>query len=210
MSLDPTTLESELRQLRPARLDASYLDRLESCAAGTWTGLDPVELVMEQRLRACNPARLPAGLTTSLESLLAGVPFPNDDKIVPFPEQQTKAPRRNRGWWSAVASVAITGAVTALMMPANRGVGPVTGTGTGAPPRITQPANTPDKLIPASFNRGLSETSDEGVIWQSEGKPHSVLKVVYMDRVTLKDANGKTYQVEQPRVEYILVPARTD
>ena len=31
-----------------------------------------------------------------------------------------------------------------------------------------------------------------------------------MDLVTLKDAAGRTYQVEQPRVEYILVPAQTD
>jgi hypothetical protein len=28
--------------------------------------------------------------------------------------------------------------------------------------------------------------------------------------VTLKDANGRTVQVEQPRVEYMLVPAKTD
>jgi hypothetical protein len=28
--------------------------------------------------------------------------------------------------------------------------------------------------------------------------------------VTLKDPSGRTYQVEQPRVEYIFVPAKTD
>jgi hypothetical protein len=208
MSLDPSTIESDLRQLRPAQLDESYLARLESCAEGTWRELDPAEIAFEKRLRASAPASLPAGLTASIESVLAGVRFPNDQKIVPFPIHETRTPGRNRGWWGAAAAVAISGAITALMIPLSPDAGPVA----GPPPdyRITQPTNTPDKLVPAGFNRGLSEASDEGVIWQSNGLPHRVLKVVYMDRVTLKDANGSTIEVEQPRVEYILVPAKTD
>jgi hypothetical protein len=66
------------------------------------------------------------------------------------------------------------------------------------------------ELIPAGFNSGLSEAVDQGVIWQPDQQPHRVLKVVYKDCVTLKDANGGTYQVERPRVEYILVPADTN
>lgn len=208
MSLDPSTLESDLRQLRPARLDESYLARLESCAEGTWKESGPAETAFEKHLLANTPARLPARLTASLEAVLADVRFPNDEKIVPFPKHRTSAPNRNRGWWGAAAAVAFAGAVTALMMPADHGTGPVAGS-TPAP-RITPPSNTQSKLVPAGFNRGLSEASDEGVIWQSDGQPHRVLKVVYMDRVTLKDANGSTVEVEQPRVEYILVPARTD
>jgi hypothetical protein len=208
MSLDPPTLESDLRKLRPAQLDESYLARLESCAEGTWKELDPVEIVLEKRLRACTPARLPAGLTASLESVLDGVRFPNDEKIVPFPTQQASSSRGNRGWWGAAASVAITGAITALMMPSGHDSRPVAGTSPDS--RSTRPSIASEKLIPAGFNRGLSEASDEGVIWQSNNRPHNVLKVVYMDRVTLKDANGATVEVEQPTVEYILVPAKTD
>ena len=48
------------------------------------------------------------------------------------------------------------------------------------------------------------------MIVQENQLPHRLLKVVYMDRVTLKDADGRTYQVEQPRIEYILVPATAD
>ena len=65
-------------------------------------------------------------------------------------------------------------------------------------------------FIPAGFNRGLSEVHDEGVVWKSNSQPHSVVRVVYKDLVTLKDASGRTVQVEQPRVEYMLVPAKTD
>jgi hypothetical protein len=208
MSLDPSTLESDLRQLRPAQLDESYLARLESCAEGTWKELGPAETAFEKHLRTSTPSRLPANLAASLEAALADVRFPNDEKIVPFPRHQTHAPSRNRGWWGAAAAVAVAGAVTAFMMPADHGTGPVAGSTPDS--RITPSPNTPSKLVPAGFNRGLSEASDEGVIWQSDGQPHRVLKVVYMDRVTLKDANGSTVEVEQPRVEYILVPAKTD
>jgi hypothetical protein len=64
--------------------------------------------------------------------------------------------------------------------------------------------------VPAGFNRGLSEASDEGVIFQSEDKAHRVLKMVYHDRVTLKDESGRMYEIEQPRTEYILVPSKID
>jgi hypothetical protein len=73
---------------------------------------------------------------------------------------------------------------------------------------VTNSAN--GNFVPAGFNRGLSEVHDEGVVWKSNSQPHSVVRVVYKDLVTLKDANGRTVQVEQPRVEYMLVPAKTD
>jgi hypothetical protein len=37
-----------------------------------------------------------------------------------------------------------------------------------------------------------------------------VVRVVYKDHVTLRDASGRTMEVEQPRVEYMLVPDKTD
>ena len=46
------------------------------------------------------------------------------------------------------------------------------------------------------------------MIWQSNQQPHRVLKVVYQDRVTYRDPSGKTYQVEQPRVEPLLLHER--
>lgn len=208
MSLDPSNLESDLRGLRPAALDEALLARLEACAGDTWTALDPAELAFEKRLAAVAPGKLPAALTASLEAALAGVRFPNDEKIVPFPRQETTTPRHKRGWRSAAAAVALTGAITAFMVPMNHDKGPVA----GSPPasRPVPSAAAGDKLTPAGFNRGLSEASDEGVIWQPNNQPQRVLKMVYMDRVTLRDPSGRTIEVEQPRVEYILVPAQTD
>jgi hypothetical protein len=64
-------------------------------------------------------------------------------------------------------------------------------------------------LVPIGLNRGLREASDEGVMLNNHRRPHRVLKFVYQEQVTYKDPEGRTYQVEQPRVEYLIVPAKT-
>lgn len=208
MSLDPSSIENDLRQLRAATLDEALLARLEACADGTWTRLDPVELEFEQRLRGIAPARMSDSLMASLEAAVAGVPFVKEaPKIVPFPEREAKTSRQSRVWWSAAAAVALFGGLAGSLVP----FGKMDKNVTDAHPSVPSIRSAPSsQLIPAGVKRGLKEASDEGVIWQSSQQPHRVLKVVYQDRVTLKDASGKTWQVEQPRVEYILVPAKTN
>ena len=208
MSSDPSSLESDLRRLRAAALDESLLARLDACAADQWTELTPAETAFERHLQGIAPAALPASLMASLESTLGAAPFPGEKNIVRFPKQETATPARNRNWWGAAAAVALIGAATAFLIPQQATP--------GAPPiakresHETKPAGSAPELIPAGFKRGLSEARDEGVIWQSNDRPHRVLKVVYQEEVTLKDGNGRTYQVQQPRVEYILVPAKND
>ena len=184
------------------------LARLDACAGETWDRLSPVEIATEHRLQSFAPARLPDSLMASLEATLREVRFPNEEKIVPFPKLAQPAQDRGGRWWGAAAAVAITGALSALLIPTDHS-NTQTISSTGKNPGIYQsPAR--EELIPAGFNRGLSEAVDEGVIWQQDSQPHRVLKVIYKDLITLKDSNGGTYQVEQPRVEYILVPAKTD
>jgi hypothetical protein len=208
MSSDSSSIENDLRQLHAAALDEALLARLEACADGTWTRLDPVELEFEQRLRGIAPAAMSSSLMASLEAAVAGVPFAKEaPKIVRFPEREAKASRQSRVWWSAAAAVALLGGLAGVMVPFSSSDKAVAGARPG-PQSIRSSAAK--ELVPAGFNRGLKEARDEGVIWQSSQQPHRVLKVVYQDRVTLKDSSGHTYQVEQPRVEYILVPAKTD
>lgn len=208
MSSDHTSIEADLRRMRAAGLDPSFLDRLGACADGSWTELNPAEIHYEKHLRSVTPAKLPPALMASLEATLRDVPFTTNPIIVPFPQGKTIAPRKHRGRWGAAAAVALIGAATALLVPMDQRTGNIAAT----PPNHGDQNSTPNrgKLVPAAFNRGLSEASDQGVIWQSNQQPHRVLKVVYNDQVTLKNAAGMTYQVEQPRVEYILVPAKTD
>lgn len=209
MPHDPFAIESDLRQLRAAALDDRLLARLEACAANTWTELNPEEIRFEHRLLASAPAKLPPALLTSLEATLRDVAFPGAAKIVHFPQPQTTAPRHHRAWWSAAAVVALAGALTALLVPTHHHS---SGKLASAPPEThtTLPARNAQELIPADFNRDLTEARDQGIIWQSNNQPHHVLKVEYIDWMTLKDAAGHTYQVKQPSVEYILLPVKPD
>jgi hypothetical protein len=204
-------IENELRQLRAAALEESLLARLEACADGSITRLDPAELELEQRLRGMAPARLSPDLMATLQATVATVPFSAaEPKIVRFPVS-VSAPSghvlHQRHWWGAAAAVALFGALAGWLLPGGNPPQPLADSRPAAP--AIRPA-APASLVPASFNRGLSEATDEGVIWHSSQQPHRVLKVVYQERATLKDSAGRTYQVEQPRVEYIFVPAKTD
>lgn len=213
MSHDPTSLEQDLRDLRAATLDDALLQRLESAADGTLEQLTREEIRFEEFLRAKSPARLAPDFMAELEAAVSGVPFPINDKIVLFPKAApAPATRRSRPMWSAAAAVALIGAATALLMPGGKPAGNLADqTPKTSPPAISTPgpATAAGNLVPASFDRGLSEVHDEGVVYK-ENRPHSVVRVVYTDRVTLKHPDGRTYQVEQPKEKYVLVPARTD
>lgn len=204
MTPDQPSLEAALRELQAATLDDALLSRLEAAAAGTLMQLTPAEIRFEELLRGSSPARLSPAFMASLEAIVHKAPFPVDNKILRFPKAAVR-PHRTRPIWGAAAAVALIGAITALMLPVGKSpVNPVRQT------VLTSPPATNPNLVPASFNRGLSEVHDEGVIWKSNNQPHTVVRVVYKDQITLKDANGRTFQVEQPRVEYMLVPAKTD
>lgn len=209
MTPDQLALEAQLRDLHAVALDESFLDRLEAAAEGKWTSLSPQEISFEHQLRKFSPARLEPAFMAELEKIVGGVPLHSDEKIVRFPTKQMPQPvRRQRPMWSAAAAVALIGAATALMMPPSKAP--------ASKPSAVAAASKPvagynsQNFVPASFNRDLSEVHDEGVIWKSNKQPHSVVRVIYKDQVTLKDANGRTVQVIQPRVEYMLVPAKVD
>lgn len=208
MSFDPTPIEADLHKVRPAALNVDLLDRLDACADASWAELSPAEVRQEQQLRAITPAQLSPALMASLEAALREVPFSQAETIIGFPVKKSTTQPSRRSWWGAAAAVALTGAITALLIPANSSPRQVAGN-SPEPPNISV-SPSPSELIPAGFNRGLSEASDEGVIWQSNQPPHRVLKMIYKEQVTLKDANGRVYQIEQPRVEYILVPTKND
>lgn len=209
MNHDPSTVEEELRKLQAAPLDEALLARLEESADGRWTQLTHEEIRFESLLRQQSPAKLPADFLASLESITTGVHFPVNEKVILFPNGSTVVKkRRDRPMWAAAAAVAFIGALSAWLVPT---------TGTPKPQsqasnRITPPAVAAEaeSFVPTRFNRGLSEVHDEGVVWKSNNEPHRVVRVVYTEHVTLKDASGRTVEVEQPRVKYMLVPDKTD
>ncbi len=214
MSSDTNPIDPDLRTLRAAALDDALLDRLDACANGQWTRIEPAELAFERSLKALAPAKLPAALMASLETITAAAPFPIEEaKILSFPEKNSAPRRSHRSGWAAAAAVAICGALTALMLPHGGTTNRVADSTTITAPAPSSSGNSAiqqDRLVPAGFNSGISETRDEGVVWSPDKTPHRVVRVVSMDKVTYKDASGRTYQIEKPRVDYILVPDKAD
>ena len=210
MNQDPVSLGSELKQLFPESLDPSLLSRLEAAVDGTLTELSHEELQFEQFLRTYSPKKMPDDLKNRLETVCHQAPFRVNETIVLFPKKNAKIQtRRSLPSWSAAAAVALVATLTALVNPLAK----------SAPPAVTQQASTAPlpanrtanpNLVPASFNRGLSDVQDEGIVWKSNNQPHSLVRVTYQDHMTLKDPSGRTFEVEQPRTEYMLVPVKTD
>jgi hypothetical protein len=199
MTYDPSSLDTALNELRATPLDADLLQRLEAAAEDTLTQPCHEEIRFEETLRRMAPAGLTADFMARLQAVTHEVHFPLNEKIVLFPKaSHSPTAFRKRPKWAAAAAVALIGGVTALMIP------------TGKAPKPLAAISPPKNFTPTSFNRGISEVHHEGVVWNSDNHPHNVVKVVYKDLVTLKDESGRTIQVEQPRVEYLSVPAKTD
>ncbi len=205
----PSIFEQELRNHPPARLDAAFLDRLSACAEGTNTDMPEEDLEFSAMLAAVRPCAIPTALGVSLMEIVGETPFSVDGKIVMFNGQSKPGPAKVRIFRSyniaAVAAVALLGAFTAYMIPGgNSG----TTTGSGNPVTINKALDS--HFAPASYGRNLSETRDEGVIWRGKNQPHRVIRLTYIDKVTLKNDKGETYQEEKPRYEYVIIPEKID
>lgn len=207
---DLATLEADLGHFCPAALDEKLMQRLEACAEGILEKLDSDEIQFEKILHRSRPAGLDADFLARLESVVHEVPFAVDEKIVLFPKAAVPQARHGRRpVWSAAAAVAAIGAVSAFLVPAGNKPDGMVRQGNTTPPAARLAAPFPN-FAPASFNRGVSEVRDEGIVWESKNQPLTRVRVVYMDQITLKDAEGRTVVVEQPRVEYMMLPAKTD
>ncbi len=213
MSSDLTAMENDLRALAAAPLDGDFLERLVACAEGAGVALTSSQVRYESALQTIRPAPLPAELQADLEATVRGLAFAVDEKILLFPKSGgVHHPAKRRPLWAAAAAVALIGGASALLLPqAGSHSAKVARQPVEMPPAPGRSVVAdPSDVVPASFNRGVSAVSDEGIVWKGRTQPHTVLKVVYKDMITLKDNKGRTFQIERPRVQYMLVPAKTD
>lgn len=214
MSKIPTIAEQKLADLQPNKLDEDFMARLLASADGSLTELTAAELQFEASLRKFSPPKLSSSFDSSLLEILNDTPFHVDEKIVLFHKATTQnkesSSKLRRFNIAAAAAVALLGSLAAFITPTPKDE---TVSGTNERP-IQQPsqllATTPSSFAPASFNRNLSDTRDEGVIWNPSNHPHRVLRFTYMERVTLKNEKGELIQVEQPREEYVIIPEKID
>jgi len=197
MNCEDAMLEQTLRGQLPARLDHKVFSRMLAALESASMPVDAVDHELEGWLATQTPARLP----DSLMVRLAEVPAP---KVVPIPIARRVIPFRR---YAAVAAVAMFGAAAALLAPIGDKGSRATADAEPATPVL--PLTQVREFVPAGYARGLSEARDEGVIWR-DNAPHRILRIVYTDTLTLTNEDGEIVEVEQPRVEYIVVPEKID
>jgi len=211
MNLDIPQIEELLRSMRPTRIPADLRARIGSAITQATTH-DPLQAA----IASSRPSPLSPALSNRLEEALSRIPHPHSGKVVHFPatRKESTAPA---AWkkWAVAAAVALMGATSALLVPhPPAGSHTQQASNTPAPQDSARtnssPAINAGSLVPAGYRRGLSEAKDEGIVWQPQYGPHRRLKLVYRELVTLHDQTGRVYQVERPRVEYVLVPAKVD
>lgn len=217
MSKISTIAEQKLSAMQPGKLDEGFMSRLVATAEGSICELNPEELEYENFLRAFAPRQMPAAQHASLVEAIRNTPFHVDEKIVLFHKSASHlggkvhkpATRRFRFNLAAAAAVALLGSLSALLIPTQD----LQISGQQAPDQRVAPVTdsaVSKAYAPAGFNRNLRDTHDEGVIWNGANRPHRVLRFTYTDRMTLKNDQGETMQVERPREEYILIPEKLD
>ena len=213
----PSSTERELGSLSPSGLDENFMSRLTACAEGSSLELSEAELQFEKTLREFKPQAVPAKLHSSLAEAINDTPFAVDEKIVLFHKSSGMAVRDGKAQRSkflrfniaAAAAVALLGSLAAFMVPHTGGVSENTVLNKSPDgSAISSPVSS--SFAPASYNRNLSDTRDEGVIWRHNNVPHRVMRFTYMDRVTLKNDKGETVEVDRPRHEYVIIPEKID
>lgn len=198
-------LENTLKGLNPAAPDDACFERMMAALEGRLQGVAP-DPVIERDLSKLRPAPPSRGVSERMLETVSRAAFPVDRNVVLFPGKPKPAasPRSRRPWFAAAAAVAVAGAFTALMVegPETAPAGPVAGS--------ENTVRETKGFVPASMGSGLQDATDEGVAWTRDGRPMRMVKVVFRDRVQYRDKDGKIIEVEQPRVEYLMVPENID
>ena len=208
-------LEDTLKAMRPASPDAACLDRLLAAVEGRLQSSSVSISGIESRLAAMQPVALSAAASARMLETVSRVPFPVGENVVLFPgasKSSSKAAASRSPWYAAAAAVAVAGAFSALMVGGGSGVkrGITAGPLAEKESDVGRTAPKGGNIVSASRNSGLQDASDQGVRWTKEGKPMRVVRVIYRDRVKMKNGRGEIIEVEQPRVEYLMVPEKID
>ncbi len=169
---------------------------------------------LEQALEKLKVKPLPEDLLSKLSVAMNGAGFGAsglEDKIVPF-ESSKKV---ERPWWSrqmlgSAAAVAVLGGFFAFQnfkapqqapAMAAAGVNGATAVGERQIQSVQPYANASKNII---------STSDQGVVYSKDNKPHRCMRVEYLQEVEMQNQRGEKVKVEQPAFEYLLVPLVTE
>lgn len=189
--------------------------------------MDPELRKIEAELERLSPEGMPEELISRMEAAMESwqdLPEAASrtlDKVVPFPHGEEQRDGTGKGsnssLWAAAASVALLGAVAAMVFTAGPDVreAVVRGQSEGEELRSLAVATNPDvvapiEMAPKAAKRTILGASERDVIIPNGARPMRLRRVNLVDRVVFLSPGGEEVHVEVPSVNYQLVPVPTD
>lgn len=237
LSQDLRELEQELQGLIPSSMSPGLCDRLEQSMNASVEDIQPssgdlddLEIHLEQLAPASMPDDILGRMVRAMDRWHEHVPV--EEKVVPFGEggenEKTQLPSRKQsggGMLAAVATVALLGAVTALVMPHVSNQPGSSDPGSSMSPVVGSPVSEPIDsnvgaishvapreawLVPDALSHKVTNTSDNGVVMTRDNTPHRCIRVDYVDRIKMQDDQGREIEIERPGVDFMLLPVETN
>ena len=228
VSLPPELVEIEnaLSNLVPSALSPDLVDELagslddQSDVCLDDEGLNDLERHLDQISPTTMRTDVLARMIKAMDSWHEHVPV--EEKVVAFKGQQTDQPellsKSSRGMWAAAATVALLGAVTALMLPVlSPGDGdsvvenqvPVN---SGSPDLYALGKSDTGSALVASdtLSHRVINTADRGIVMSGNEMPHRCIRLDGMETIKLEDENGREVTIDRPSVQYVLIPVHTN
>lgn len=177
---------------------------------------------LEVHLSHLSPTTMPDDMLTRMSQAMDRwhESAPEDEKVLAY----TTSPRRSspifsRGMLSAAATVAVLGAVTALVMspPATSPKSNFADSGQKTPASDMRTPASSDievsqhaSISSENLSHKVTSTTDRGVILSDYNEPLRCIRVDYVDQVKGVDAHGRHIVIKTPGIDYLLIPVVTD
>lgn len=218
-------LEKQLSSLVPRMLSEETADRLtesvecDLCLETQDAGLDELEKHLGQIAPTTMRTDVLSRMIKAMDSWHEHIPV--EEKVVSFSnqEEEQKQPRKKSGeMLAAVATVALLGAATALVMPRffpQQDNGAVT-------TKVNNFSHSSDIdlttvrdpkeawLVPDAMSHKVVNTSDSGVVMARDNTPHRCIRLDGVDTIKMEDEDGREITISRPSVQYVLIPVETN
>ena len=171
---------------------------------------------IESQLEKLSPTGMPSDMVARMAEAMDRwqESVPVEEKIVPFQSVAEKSEVKSSRFniWASAAAVALMGAVGSVVMmdagmEVSNGIVSVDTDSVGDDSNL---AAGDDKNVISvsngSFDSQIVEKPSQKIVYDADGRPQRLVRVEFIDRVTMDGSNGEKLTVEKPSVEYYMVP----
>lgn len=220
MNLDTSQFEGQLKELTPAGLSDSLLDRLDSAMLAAAAEVAPAEekiivassdnelAALEKTLRGLVPYGVPEDMVSRLDSAMSRwhEDVPVEEKIVSIHPE----PARQKSSWfdmRSAAAVGLLGVGVAFMTNGNE---PAPMADSQRIPILTHGMASPAVFTPNDARASVVSANDHGVVWTKDGKPVRCTEVHLTNQFRFVNERGERLIFEQPKREVRFTPVKFD